>query len=181
MDIYQLKFTVLQEEILRFLFIKSGMSFTARAIAKALNVSPTAIAKSLMGLKDEGLIKVMKDNESKRLSIELNKENPEVFHLKRAENLKMIYESKIANFLAESFPGTTIILYGSYSYGEDIINSDVDIAIIGHKEEELSLAKFEKALDRGIHLNFFENFSEININLKNSILNGIVLHGAIQI
>lgn len=181
MDIYKVKFTILQEEILRFLFIKSGMSFTARAIAKALKVSPTAIAKSLEGLEKEELIDVKKDKESKRLNIQLNKENPDIFHLKRTENIKMIYESGIAEFLAESFPGTAIILYGSYSYGEDIINSDIDIAIIGAKEKEVNLSKYEKLLERGIHCNFFQNFREIHINLKNNILNGIILNGSVEI
>lgn len=181
MDIYKVKFTVLQEEILKFLFVKSGMGFTARAIAKALKVSQTAIAKSLKGLEKEELIDVKKDKESKRLNIQLNKENSNVFHLKRAENLKIIYESGIAEFLCENFPGTTIILYGSYSYGEDTINSDIDIAIIGTKEKEIDLLRYEKLLERRIHCNFFENFGGIHINLKNNIINGIILNGSVEL
>ena len=129
MEIYKLKFTILQEEILRFLFIKRGRVFNARTIAQALRVSPTAIAKSLNTLEKKDLITVSK--ESGRLSIELNKNNPLVFSSKRVENIKLLYESGIVAYLSENFPGTTIILFGSYSFGEDTINSDIDVAIIG--------------------------------------------------
>jgi predicted nucleotidyltransferase len=153
MDIYKLKFTSLQYEILRFLFIKSGMTFNARTISKSLKVSPTAVGKSLQALQENGLVKVTKDKESKHLSIELNKDNPQVFNMKRVDNLKMIYESNLADFLYNSFPGTTIVLFGSYSYGEDTTKSDIDIAIIGSKTKEIDLTTFEKILERLLYAN----------------------------
>ena len=131
MDMYKLKFTTLQEEMLRFLSIRSGASFTARAIARHLRVSPTAIAKSLKRLEQEEMIKVNKDKESKRFSIQLNKDNPLTYQFKRADNLKLIYESGLLEYLSETLPTATIILFGSYSFGEDTLNSDIDLAIIG--------------------------------------------------
>jgi predicted nucleotidyltransferase len=181
MDIYKLKFTSLQHEILRFLFIKSGMSFNARAISKSLKVSPTAVGKSLQALQENGLVKVTKDMGSKHLSIELNKDNPQVFNMKRVDNLKMIYESNLVDFLYNSFPGTTIVLFGSYSYGEDTIKSDVDIAIIGSKTKEIDLTTFEKILERKISINFYKDFGGINNSLKENICNGIILSGGIQL
>ena len=91
MDIYKEKFTGLQQEILRLLFIKSGESFNQRRIANMLRVSPTAIAKSIVFLEKENLIAIKRDKESKRLEISINKENPLVFELKRIENLRLIY------------------------------------------------------------------------------------------
>ena len=181
MDIYKLKFTVLQQEILRFLFIKSGMSFNERGIARHLEVSPTAISNSLEKLEKENLILVKKDKESKRLSIELNKDNPKVYSLKRVENLRLIYESGLVEFLSDSFPGSSIILFGRYSTGEDNINSDIDMAIIGFKEKEMDMTKFNKLLERPISLNFYEDFKNIKKNLKDNLCNGIVLKGAIQL
>jgi len=112
MDIYKLKFTRLQNKILRFLFIKSGKSFNLRRIALYLNVSLTAVKKSLKLLQTEGLVKVEKDTESKQLSITLNKENPKIFSLKRIENLKLIYESEIIEYLSNIFIASAIILFG---------------------------------------------------------------------
>lgn len=178
---YKLKLTNLQNEILRFLFIKSGMIVNARAIANYLKVSQPAISKSLPLLEKEDLINVSKDKESKRLSIELNRENHKIMQLKRVDNLKLIYESGLADFIEKEFAGSTIILFGSYSRGEDIINSDIDIAVIGRKDKLINLEKFEALLERKININFYDSFKNIHKNLKENLFNGILLYGSIEL
>ena len=180
-NMYKLKLTKLQQEILRFLFIKSGKTFNARWLAKSLEVSPPAISKALPFLETQKYIIVKKDKESKRLSIKLNKDNPLIIELKRAENLKMVYESGLVKFLHDSFPGATIILFGSYSKGEDTINSDMDLAVIGTKQKEINLEKFEKLLEREININTYPNFKEVHKNLKENLCNGILLKGGIEL
>src|SRR3989344_5585802 len=142
-NIYKLKLTNLQQEILRLLFVKAGMSLNQMQIAMFLNVSSPAVMKSLPYLEEGSLIKVQQDKGSKRWSIELNRDNHKTMQLKRVDNLKLIYEIGLADFLEKTFAGATIILFGSYSRGEDIINSDIDIAIIGRKNKEISLIKYE--------------------------------------
>ena len=178
---YKLKLTILQQEILRLLFVKAGASFNARGISKALEVSHPAVSKALPFLGKQNYVKIKKDKESKRLSIELNRDNPMVIGLKRAENLKQIYESGFAQFLHETFPGATIILFGSYSLGEDTITSDIDIAVIGSKEKDVDLSNFSECLERTIILHYFDSFNEIHKNLKNNILGGIILEGAVDL
>lgn len=180
-NIYKVKLTILQQEILRFLFIKAGISFNARNLAKNLNVSPTAISKSLSLLEKENLIKIKKDRDSGRLSIELNRDNRKVIWLKRSDNIKQIYESGLVQFLYDNFPSATVILFGSYAFGEDTISSDIDMAIIGAKQKETKLAEFDKRLERTISLQYYKNFKEINKNLKENILNGIVLKGGVEL
>ena len=180
MDAYKLKFTRLQNEIFRFLSIKSGESFNQRSIAFALDVSPTAISKALELLEEESLVMRSKDNVNLH-SIELNKQNPVVFWMKRVENLKLLYESGIAEYLTEQFPGATIILFGSYAFGEDNVDSDIDIAVVGAKEKELKLDRFEKYIERTIVIQYYKALSEVDRNLRSSILNGITLHGVIDI
>jgi predicted nucleotidyltransferase len=181
MDIYKEKFTSLQREILRFLFIKSGKSFNQRQIALALGVSPTAISNSLSLLEKDGLIKLNKKEGDNRLSIELNKDNAKVFQLKRIENLKILYESGLVDFLSETFSLTTIILFGSYAQGEDITTSDIDIAIIGSKQKNINLEKYGRILERDIIVNFYDNLKNIETNLKSNILNGITLKGGVNL
>jgi DNA-binding transcriptional ArsR family regulator len=176
---YKLKLTNLQQEILRLLFKKVGKSLNARNIALALNVSQPAVSKSLPFLKEKELITIIKDKESKRLSIELNREDPEIIGLKRADNLKQLYEVGLVRFLYDSLPGSTILLFGSYAFGEDTIDSDVDIAIFRIKEKDLDLKKFEEGLDRKICLHFFKDW-KIDKNLKSNILNGITLAGSVE-
>jgi predicted nucleotidyltransferase len=179
--IYKLKLTTLQQEIMNFLFLKAGESFNARSLANHLEVSQPAISKALPLLEKENYLLIKKDKESGRLSIELNKQNPKIMHLKRVQNLNLLYESGLPDYLEESFPGTTIILFGSFSRGDDSINSDIDIAIIGYKEKTLNLNKYEEMLAKEIRLQFYTDLKSINKNLKENIYNGILLAGGIEL
>jgi len=180
-NIYKLKLTLLQQDILRLLFINVGILLNQRAIAKILQVSPPAVMKAIPEMEKNDLIKIKQDKNSRRWSIELNRENHRVMQLKRADNLKFIYESELADFIEKEFAGATIILFGSYSRGDDTINSDIDIAIIGRKEKLVNLEKFEKILQRKIVINFYDSFDKIHKNLKENIFNGIVLYGGIKL
>ena len=181
MNIYKQKLTVLQQEILRLLFVKSGESLNQRKIAQVLKVSPPAVMKALPKLEEENLTKMEQDKESKRWSITLNRDSHKAIQLKRADNIKQIYESGLADFLQEEFAGSAIILFGSYSRGEDVHDSDVDIAVIGRKEKKVDLTEFNKILERTIFINFYSSFGEIHKNLKENILNGIILFGGIEL
>jgi len=180
-NIYKLKLTNLQQKIMRLLFVKAGTSLNQRQISRFLQVSQPAVMKALPVLEKENLVKIWQDKESKRWSIELNRVNHRIMQLKRADNLKQIYESGLADFLEEKFAGASIILFGSYSRGEDLINSDIDIAIIGRKETVVNLSEYEKLLERTINLNFYPSFHKIHKELKENLCNGIVLIGGIEL
>jgi predicted nucleotidyltransferase len=180
-NIYKLKLTNLQQEIIRLLFIKTGMTLNQRGVARILEVSPPAVMKALPKLEKEELIKIEQDKESKRWSIELNRDNPHVMQLKRADNLRLIYETGLADFLEQELAGATIILFGSYSRGEDTSTSDIDIAVIGRKQKDINLTKYDKILERIIIINFYRSFKDIHKHLKENICNGIVLAGGVEL
>ncbi len=187
MDMYKLKWTRLQAEVFRFLCIRAGQSLNLRGIARSLKVSPTAVSNALAQMEREGIVKVKKSRTMNLLSIEFNRNSGRVIEMKRVENLKLVYESGLSNFLFNEFPGCAIVLFGSYSRGEDVwsgevgeeIRSDIDIAVIGTKGKEVGLAKFEKLLERTININFYESWDKIHKHLKNNILNGILLNGSV--
>ena len=114
-------------------------------------------------------------------SVSLNRDSPRVLALKRVENLHLVGESGLASFLEESFPGCTIILFGSYALGEDTLKSDIDIAVIGTKGKQLDLSRFEKALEREIRITFFPGLVGMDKHLKSNICNGITLAGAVEL
>lgn len=181
MDTYKLKFTRLQNEIFRLLCIRCGERLNQRAIARLLSVSPTAIGKALPLLEKEGLVRRKKDATMNLTTVELNRDNPLAIALKRAENFRMISESGLDSCLEEMFPGCAIILFGSYSFGEDITRSDIDIAIIGPGEEgEEDLSTFEKMLERPINLQFYGRWGEISGNLRSNLMRGITLSGFVE-
>jgi len=181
METNKLKFTRLQSRIFTLLCIKAGSSVNQNSIARELKVSPTAISKAIKYLENQGIAKIEKSKSMNFISIQLNRDNQKVMQLKRAENLKQIYESNLIEELEEKFAGSTIILFGSYSRGDDTITSDIDVAIIGRKERAINLEKFENILARKITLNFYESLASIHKELKENLFNGIVLSGGVSL
>ena len=154
MDRYKLKFTTLQNEIFGLMCARAGEKLSKRQIAKLLDVSPTAVAKALSLLEKEKLVKADKIKNMNLTYIELDRDNARAIELKRVENLRNIYLSGLSEYLEESFPGCTIILFGSFSKGEDTIKSDIDIAIIGTKGKDINLDAYKKRFEKEIRINF---------------------------
>jgi len=179
MDINKIMFTKLEQEIFSMLCIQAGKKLSQREIAKILEVSPTAVANSLKKLKKYNLVKI---EATKTINfVSFNRDEQKAIELKRCENLKNIYISKLNSYLEEELPGGTIILFGSYSKGEDIYTSDIDLAVIERKDKMLKLEKYENALGKKININFYNSWKEIHKHLKNNILNGILLQGSIEL
>jgi len=178
---YKLKFTSLQQGVLRLFFANPTKEFNGNGIARALGVSQTAVHNTLGGLEKAAIVNVQKDNETGRLSIRLNRENTKVVEMKRVENLRSLYDSGFVDALSERFPGETMILFGSYSFGEDIETSDIDIVVIGGKEKPIDTGKFEKVLGRKISSHFYQSLAEIPKNLRENVLSGILLKGSVRL
>jgi len=178
MDWNKLRFTKLDNDIIEFLFRNPTTSFMGKEIADKIKVSQTAVAKSINRLSKIGLV----TREKKiLLSIKLNRDDRDIFDLKRVYNLKSMYSSGLMKRLSGDLPGSTIILFGSYSIGEDTEESDIDLAIIGYNGIKIDLINFENKLQRKIQIHFFNDLKKIDKNLKESIINGITLKGSITI
>ena len=178
-DICKLKWTVLQASIFSLLCLKVGQKLGVREISRLLGVSPTAVSKSLLLFEKNNII--IKDEKNRNFLIELNINDKNIINLKRVENLRCIYQSGLASFLIDKFPESNIFLFGSYSFGQDSVLSDIDFAIIGSKEKTADLVKYEKLFERKIYIHFFKNFKDINKNLKENIFNGILLNGGVEL
>ena len=101
--------------------------------------------------------------------------------LKRLFNLKELYSSGLLAALSIEFPGSAIVLFGSYSNGEDTEDSDIDIAIIGYHEKEINIRLFEKLLQRSLQFHFFKKSTDVHADLRENIINGVVLEGVLKI
>ena len=179
MDIYKLNFTLLEQKIFSLLCLRAGEKLSQREIAIILNVSPTAVGNSIEKLKKNDLILFEKTKTINFISF--NRGFHKAIELKRVENLKNIYLSGLSDYLEQELLGGTIILFGSYSRGEDTETSDIDIAVIERNDKILEFKKYEKILKRKINVNFYNSWSNIHLHLKNNILNGILLHGSIEL
>jgi predicted nucleotidyltransferase len=179
MDNSQDKWTKIERKILNYLFENPTKSFYVRELSRKLHFAPTSITNSINTLKRENLIK--KEKIGNILSFKLNREDPNTFILKKIRNLERLYNLGIIEFLFEKLPGTTIVLFGSYSQGEDTEESDIDLAIIESENKDINLKNFEKKLSRKIQLHFFKDLKSIRPNLRENIINGITLKGSMRI
>jgi predicted nucleotidyltransferase len=73
-----------------------------------------------------------------------------------------------------------IVLFGSASRGEDVEDSDMDLLVIA-KEKKVELERFEDKVKRKISLHFEEKVSNIPKELLNNVVNGIVVHGYLEV
>ena len=149
-------------------------------ISQKAKLAHTSVKKYLEQMKETGIIKETAEKKGKRkFPIYIaNIENKEYKKFKRAINLIKI--ENVTSFLKSKLMPKTIVLFGSYARGEDVEESDIDI-FIECKKEQVDLSKFEKQLNRKIHLHFKEKFKNYPAELKNNIANGTVLGGYLEV
>lgn len=150
-------------------------------ISRNIGLAHTSIKKNLKALVKLGIIIEHTEKKGERLFpiYRANSDNKIFKRYKLTYNLSSILESGLIDFIEEKLMPKSIVLFGSYSRGEDIENSDIDI-FVECKKDELNLEKFEKRLRRKIELHFNEKFSLYPKELKNNIINGMVLSGFLE-
>ena len=81
--------------------------------------------------------------------------------------------------IIEKLGPKAVVLFGSYQRGEDIEESDIDLIVLTKIRRDISLAGFEKNLDRKIHLTFVNSIDKIEKNLQKNVRNGWCIYGEI--
>lgn len=174
-----------KQRIFEILFKFTNKEFSLSDLAREANVAKPNIGKILEELYSNEFIKITKL--SKIWRIKANQNNWYFIRSKIVYNLNFIYQSGLIEFLTDYFKNPkAIILFGSFRKGEDITNSDIDIAIEddGFRKYEITdlkeLNEFEKQIGKKIQLHLF-NRKNIDKNLFNNIANGIVLSGFLEV
>ncbi|MBI2675963.1 MAG: nucleotidyltransferase domain-containing protein [Candidatus Aenigmarchaeota archaeon] len=166
-------------EILRFLFQNPAGEFAYRELERKTGLSIGTVSTYVGELAKEGLIKTRKSSNS--ILVKANLDNPLFIHLKRAYNIEVLYSSGLVEHLAYSLRPDAMVVFGSYSRGEDDEKSDIDIAIIHGRETISDVRRFEKILERKINMVRLKSLKGSRKEFVNSLANGIVLAGAIEV
>lgn len=150
-------------------------------ISRNIGIAHTSIKKNLKELVKIGIVVRHTEKKGRRLfpSYKASLDNRAFKRYKLIYNLSSILESGLIDFIEETLAPKSIVLFGSYSRGEDTESSDIDI-FVECKRERLNLEKFEKKLMRRIELRFNDKFSSYPKELKNNIINGMVLSGFLE-
>ena len=166
-------------KILELFFDNPDGKFHIREIARRTNLHPNTVLKEVKALEKDTLLIVQKTRAVKEVRV--NKDNELFFVLKKIRNLSCLYLSGLVDNLNKEYNyPEAIVLFGSYSRGEDTGKSDIDIAIITQNELELDLRKFEKTLGRKIQVHEI-NLNKVGKTFVTTLVNGIVLKGYLNI
>ena len=137
-----------------------------------------SVANHLNALLKENLI----INEKKGIysTFRANREDEMFKFYKKMDILLRFKQTSFLNHIYDLCMPDSIILFGSASRGEDTEESDIDI-FVQSLNKKFSVEKYEKAFNRKITLFFEENFSRLSKELKNNILNGIIIRGYLKV
>ena len=164
-------------KIMRLFFDAPSESFHIRQISRKTGIATTSVRKYIDALLKEGMITAKKGI---YISYKAERESDAFRFYKKIDTIERIHSSGLLDYIYNSCSPDSIILFGSSSRGEDNEESDMDL-FIQAKEKKLNLEKFEKIFSRKITPFFEENFPRLSNELKNNILNGIVLKGYIKV
>jgi len=152
--------------------------FSVRGIARHLKLSHATVLKYINDLEKLEFIK--KKEETLYPTYFANTQNQKYkFYKKNYLVLKIMNSSLVEQIQKTTLP-SSIILFGSGAKATFTEKSDIDI-FVESKESKLNIAKYEKKLNRKINLLFEPNLNNLSKELRNNIINGIVLYGFIRI
>ncbi len=153
-------------------------SLGLREIARLAKISPSSVLSYLKEFEKENLIKKkLKRNNPIYLAF---RDSQKFIFYKKISILFELNKSGLIDYLWDKISPKAIVLYGSFAKGESIESSDIDLFILG-KENNIKINDFEKRLNKKIHLLFKESLDDISKELKNNILNGVILKGYVKV
>ena len=157
-----------------------GIGFQLREISRKVAVAPPSVKKYLNELEKERLVIKIKHRIHGYPVYYANRDDKEFKFLKRMDIVIRIKESGLIDYLSENCMLDVIILFGSASKGEDLKESDIDLFVLSDKEK-IDLTHFEKKLSRKINIFFSDNFNKLSKELRNNIINGVILKGYLKV
>lgn len=166
-----------REKILSLFFDRPTKPFQIREASRLSGIGLPSVRNYLLSLEKE---RILKKAEGQVFPYFIANRESRAFRMLKANGLRRrIEESGLIAELGKGHPDC-IVLFGSAARGEDTEKSDLDI-FAQMRRRETSLAKFGKALNRGINILFEPNPGKLSAELKNNIANGVVLDGYLKL
>ncbi len=152
--------------------------YSVRGLARNLKLSHATVIKYIADLEKLGFIK--KKESTLYPTYFANGEGRKYKFYKRNWLVFKINESGLIDYIQKQNLPSSIVLFGSGAKASFTEQSDLDI-FVEAKEGKLELKKYEQKLNRQINLLFEQNINNLSKELRNNIINGVVLYGFIKI
>ena len=162
--------------VLEVFFREPTTTHFIREVGRKINLAQTSTRNHIRNLEKDNLI--VKSKSKPFDGFIANRENERFIFCKQAYNFYSLYE--LRNVLVKSLYPQALIIFGSYSRGEDVEESDIDIFVLSKIKKEINLQKFEKILNRKINLLFANSLGKLDKSVKDGVLNGWVIYGGID-
>ena len=164
------------EKIMELFFLNPKNSYHLRELSRRVDMSVSTVSMAVDELEDMGLLTVEKGAVK-----EIGTNRNQFFKdLKLSYNLESLTKSGLIDKVERGLKPDAIVLFGSYSRGEDDSKSDIDIASINGRKEEIDISGLEKKLKRNINVHKVD-LEEAADNFVKTLVNGIVLRGYLDI
>ena len=161
------------------LFIESPTKdFSIRGIARDLMLSHATVLNHIQDLEKLGFIK--KKETTLYPTYFANTESLRYRFYKKNWLIFKITESGLIECIQKTALPSSIILFGSGAKGTFTEKSDIDI-FVEAKEIKMNLKKYENRLNHKINLLFEQDINALSKELRNNIVNGVILYGFIKI
>ena len=152
--------------------------FSVRGLARNLKRSHATVIKYIAYLEKLSLIK--KKEVTLYPTYFANTESQKYKFYKRNWLVLKIINSGLIEYIQKETLPSSIILFGSGAKATFTEKSDIDI-FVEAKETILNLTKYEKILNHKINLLFEPDINNLSTELRNNIINGVILNGFVRI
>ena len=155
------------DKLVELIYGYPNKKMSIREIAKKTGLSKSTIQNKMKSLKKEGILN-KKGLFSNTIYAKFNKS---------CYYIDKIYKSGLVDFLIKQANPSCIILFGSFSKGESVYESDIDLFIEAIKKKDADITKYEKKLKHKIQLFVEPDIKNLPDELFNNVVNGIKLYG----
>ncbi len=163
-----------------YFFVNPTKRLRVRQIERIVKVPLPSAIRYAKELEHEGILKSSLISGIKFYAADRSSEK---FLLeKKLFNLKELFDCGLIDYLKSEFSNPTLIVFGSYSKGEDTEQSDIDMYIETPKKQKVEIEKFESILKRKIQIFNYSGIEKVpNKELSNNIINGVTLNGFLEV
>lgn len=152
--------------------------FGIRELGRTLKLNTKTVMKQLHLLRKQHVI-VRVHERGRFPHYEANRLTRKYKIIKSNALMNEVAKSGLFDFLEQVLKPKAIVVFGSVQKGTYLKHSDIDIFVQG-KEKKIDLSAFEQKLGRDIQILFEEDLNNLSEGLRNNIINGNTISGALQ-
>lgn len=167
----------IKTQIIEYFFINPTKKLRVREISRLTKSPLPSAIRYVKELVNEELLRM--ESVGSITLYSANRSSKKYLLQKKLYNIETLYKRGLVDAF-QACNARALILFGSYSKGEDIETSDVDIYV----EAKIipPTERLEKLINRKIQIFNYASISSVkNKELANNIINGIILAGNIEV